>query len=201
MNPSSTAIVMIGYQNDYFGQDGLLHGVIESSSAEILSRTLTLIQRLQSTPVTLIHTPIYFTPDYSELIDPIGILKIIRDVGAFKKGSPGSETIPELKAFGDRIITVDGKRGLNAFHATTLQVELDRRNITDVVLAGVVTPLCIDSTARSAFEKGYRVTVLSDCTAGRTQFEQDFYCTEILPLYTVVMTLNQLYEKLQVAAV
>ncbi len=198
MNPSSTAIVMIGYQNDYFAQDGVLHGVIESSSAELLSRTLTLIQRLQSTPVTLIHTPIYFLPDYSELTDPIGILKIIRDAGAFKKGSPGSETIPELETFSDRIVTVDGKRGLNAFHATDLQGELERRNITDVVLAGVVTPLCIDSTARSAFEKGYRVTVLSDCTAGRTQFEQDFYCNEILPLYTVVMTLNQLYETLAV---
>jgi len=200
MNPSSTAIVMIGYQHDYFGQDGVLHGVIESSSAAILSRTVTLIQRLQSTPVTLIHAPIFFLPDYSELIDPIGILKIIRDVGAFKKGSPGSKTMPELEAFGDRIITVNGKRGLNAFHGTTLQVELDSRNITDVVLVGVVTPLCIDSTARSAFEKGYNVTVLSDCTAGRTQYEQDFYCNEILPLYTVVMTLDQLYEKLQVAA-
>ena len=198
MNPSSTAIVMIGYQNDYFRKDGLLHGVIESSASTILSRTLTLIQCLQLTPVTLIHAPIYFLPDYSELIDTIGILKIIRDVGAFKIGSPGSETILELAAFNDRMVTVNGKRGLNAFHSTTLQDELDRRNITDVVLAGVVTPLCIDSTARSAFEKGYRVTVLSDCTAGRTQYEQDFYCNEILPLYTTVMTFNQLYEKLQV---
>lgn len=91
---------------------------------------------------------------------------------------------------------MEGKRGLNAFHSTALQAELEKRGITQVVLAGVVTSLCIDSTARSAFELGYDVTILSDCTAGRTQYEQDFYCTEILPLYSQVMTTKEFLTSL-----
>lgn len=41
----------------------------------------------------MISTPILFTPDYSELIDPVGILKTIKDVQAFKKGTKGAQPI------------------------------------------------------------------------------------------------------------
>ena len=53
-------------------------------------------------------------------------------------------------------------------------------------LARAITSVCIDSTGRAATERGYRVTVLSDCTVGRTPFEQEFFCREILPLYADV---------------
>jgi hypothetical protein len=40
------------------------------------------------------------------------------------------------------------------------------------------------------------VHVLSDCTAGRTQYEQDFYCSEVFPLYANVITSQALIESL-----
>ncbi len=199
MNIFNTAIVLIGFQNDYFSENGVLHEVIESSAAKILSNTLFLLDRLQTTGITLVSTPIYFTPDYSELVNPVGILKVIQEVGAFRKDTIGSETIPELTRYGERILTVEGKRGLNAFHSTNLEQELLSRGVTDVVLAGVVTSICIDSTARSAFERGFKVHVLSDCTAGRTQYEQDFYCSEVFPLYANVITTQALIESLDLS--
>ncbi|MBU0500524.1 MAG: cysteine hydrolase family protein [Gammaproteobacteria bacterium] len=199
MNPSTTALILIGYQKDYFHENGILHKVIEAAVAHVLSNTLDLLDHLAPSPATIVSTPINFTPDYTELVDPIGILKIIRDVGAFKQGTTGADAIDELARYGDRIIEIPGKRGLNAFHATHLKAELEHRGITDVVLAGVVTSICIDSTARSAFEYGFQVSVLSDCTAGRSGYEQDFYCNEVLPLYAKVMTHTELLEKLQLA--
>jgi nicotinamidase-related amidase len=196
MNISNTAIVLIGFQNDYFSENGVLHEFIESSAAKILSNTVILLNRLQTTGITLVSTPIYFTPDYSELVNPVGILKVIQEVGAFRKDTIGSDTISELTQYGERILTVEGKRGLNAFHSTNLEQELLSRGITDVVLAGVVSSICIDSTARSAFERGFKVHVLSDCTAGRTQYEQDFYCSEVFPLYANVITSQALIESL-----
>ena len=64
------------------------------------------------------------------------------------------------------------------------------------VLAGAVTSICIDSTGRSAHERGYGVTVLSDCTCGRTNFEQDFYIEQILPLYAQISTSEELLAEL-----
>jgi nicotinamidase-related amidase len=52
----------------------------------------------------------------------------------------------------------------------------------------MVTSLCIDSTGRAAYERGYNVTVLSDCTSARTNAEQDFFCTSVFPLYGAART-------------
>ena len=63
-------------------------------------------------------------------------------------------------------------------------------------MLGVVSSVCIDSTARSAFERGYNVTILSDCTAGRTIFEQDYYCENIFPIYANVIDHKTFLEKI-----
>ena len=184
-----TAIILIGYQNDYFSSDGLLQGALEDVEGRIkmLAQTETLLEGLKATPALIISTPIVFTPDYRELLEPTGILEVIKDVGAFREGEKGSETIPELRHYGERILEVPGKRGLNAFSNTELEQKLQERNIVDVVIAGVVTSICIDSTGRAAHERGYRVSILGDCTAGRSAFEQDFYLEKIFPLYAHVV--------------
>jgi len=201
MDPKHTALVLIGYQNDYFAADGILHQVIEESSrvTGTLANTVDLVKRLQSTPLLVVTTPIVFTPDYSELVESVGILKTIKELGAFKAGTKGVETIPELLRFGERIIEVPGKRGLNAFSNTDLDNLFQQRGITNVVLAGVATSICIDSTGRSAYERGYKVSVLSDCTSGRTTFEQDFYCENVFPLYAEVLDHEQLLKRLEIA--
>jgi len=184
-----TAIILIGYQNDYFEADGALVGALEDATwrTEMLDNTVALLNSLSGTDALLISPPIVFTPEYEELVDPTGILKAIVDVGAFKGGETGAETIKELKSFGERIQEIPGKRGLNAFSNTSLDETLKAHGVTDVVIAGVVTSICIDSTGRAAHERGYRVSILKDCTAGRTTFEQDFYCENIFPLYADVI--------------
>ena len=67
------------------------------------------------------------------------------------------------------------------------------------MLAGAVTSICIDSTGRSAFDRNYKVVVLSDCTTGRTVLEQDFYCDKIFPLYAEVIDHQQLLKELGIA--
>ncbi|MBN4076988.1 cysteine hydrolase [Mariprofundus ferrooxydans] len=187
LDPTKTALILIGYQNDYFADDGVLHGVLQSDAKVVLANTLELLQALADSKLTIIATPILFTDDYRELDQPVGILKTIKDVGAFKRSSHGGETIAELKPFANRIIEVPGKRGLNAFAQTDLEDVLKAHDIEHVVLAGVVTSICIDSTGRAAHERGFSVHVLSDVTCGRTDMEQSFYCDNIFPLYAEVL--------------
>jgi len=193
-----TAIILIGYQNDYFSDEGILHDVIEESSrvTGVLSNTVKLIEHLKSTPTLIISTPIIFTSDYSELVDPVGILKVIKDKQVFKADTVGAETIPEIRQFDKRITEISGKRGLNAFSNTILDEYLKKNKITNVIFAGTVVSICIDSTARAAFEKGYKVSILSDCTSGRTVFEQKFYCENIFPIYAKVITHQELINAL-----
>lgn len=199
MKTNQTALILIGFQNDYFASKGILHGVIETDAKSVLTNTVELVEFLCSTDILIISTPIIFTPNYEELINPVGILKTIKEVGAFREGTEGSETIAEIKKFGDRIKEVPGKRGLNAFSNTDLDKILQENRIKNVVIAGVVTSICIDSTGRSAHERGYKVYILSDCTCGRTQVEQDFYVKNVFPLYAEVVNRQTLLKRLKIS--
>ncbi|MBJ02216.1 MAG: isochorismatase [Planctomycetes bacterium] len=203
MQADQTAIILIGYQNDYFAEDGILHEVIEETSRvnNVLANTLDMLEHMAPTEATLISTPIIFTPDYEELVEPIGILATIKEVQAFMLGRRGSETIPEFGPYASRITEVPGKRGLNAFVGTELDALLQERNIKNIVIAGAVTSICVDSTGRSAFERGYRVTILSDCTTGRTPMEQEFYCEKVFPLYAEVLTHHDLLARVEPAGI
>ncbi len=67
-----------------------------------------------------------------------------------------------------------------------------------MVIAGTVTSICIDSGGRAAHERNYRVTILSDCISGRSNFEQDFYCEQIFPLYANVIGYQTLLQDMGV---
>lgn len=189
MKHKRTALLLIGFQNDYFAEDGILHEVVEESSrvTGVLENTLNLLRNTGKEFGLVVNTPILFTEDYSEIKQPVGILKTIMEVGAFQYGKHGAEIIEELEEFDDFVQTIPGKRGLNAFTNTGLESLLKENGITHVVLAGTVTSLCIDSSARSAVDRGFQVTILSDCTSSRTPYEQQFYCEQIFPLYANVV--------------
>ncbi|MBL4630307.1 MAG: cysteine hydrolase [Paraglaciecola sp.] len=199
MNPRTTAIILIGYQNDYFNEGGILHGALEDSKQvnRVLDSTMNLLHKLCKSEVLILDTPIIFAENYPELVDPIGILKIIKDNGAFLAGSQGSQTIDEITAMGDRVITLPGKRGLNCFSNTDVHKVLQEKKIEDVIIAGAVTSLCIDTGGRQAADLGYRVHILKDCTVSRTKFEHDFYAKEIIPMYAKVWNSSDICQQLE----
>jgi len=174
MNPKTTALVLIEYQNEFVSPGGIFHdavkGVMESSS--MLANTLEVANKARQAGITIIHAPISFTDDFHELTPtPYGILKAIVDNKAFRKGSWGAEIVESLKPKSKDIV-IEGKRGLCAFQSTNLDFILRSKGIQTVALAGFLTNCCVESTMRSAYERGFDVITLKDCTAATSQKEQ-----------------------------
>ena len=194
IDPDTSALVLIGYQRDYFSPDGILHGVVEESQrvSGTLANTLAFIEAYKDTSMLMVNTPIVFSELYEELENPIGILKTIRDVQAFKQGASGAEVIEEITSLGDRILTLPGKKSFNAFSNTQLGETLRERGIKTLIFAGCVTSICVHATALHAFDSGYNVILLSDCTSSRTPLEQDFFCENVFPLFSEVKTSREL---------
>lgn len=69
-------------------------------------------------------------------------------------------------------------------------------DIVDVAMAGALACVNVDASARSAYQRGYRVSILSDCTLSRTKSEHDLFCHRSFPLYAEVLTSNQLLDRL-----
>jgi nicotinamidase-related amidase len=83
-----------------------------------------------------------------------------------------------LEKPGDILIT---KRQWGAFHGTELDLQLRRRGITTIVLAGIATNIGVESTARAAWEHGYNLVVVEDACTTFTAAMQDFAMTAIFP--------------------
>ena len=191
---NKTALLLIGMQNDHFSPLSPVRDMIDAPHRidVVKDQILNLISHLAQTSLTMINLPILFHKGHPEICQEIGILAAIKNLGLFVDGSAGGCVIPELAQWRDRIITMHGRTGFNAFVDTCLHTHLAKHHIKRVVFAGSTTAVCIDSTARSAYELGYDVSVLKDCTISRTPDEQDMYCQSIFPLYASVMNAEQL---------
>lgn len=174
MDPKKTAIVMIEFQNDFIKPGGAQHeavrGVMESTG--MLSNSIKMVRESRKLGATIMLTPITFADDYPEISqEPYGILKGIVDTNAFRKGTWGAEIIEELNPVPEDII-IEGKRGLDCFASTNLDFILRARGVRNVAIAGLLTNVCVESTMRSAYERGFNVITLTDCTATTSEEEQ-----------------------------
>lgn len=173
IDPSTTALVLIEFQNDFTSEGGTLHGAV----SEVINATDTLgngrkaLEASRAAGVTIVHSPISFQPGYFEIsAHPYGILKGVVDSSSFVKGTWGCEIVDSMAPVAGDIV-LEGKRGLDAFGSTNLDFILRSKGITTIVLAGFLTNCCVESTMRSAYEKGFEVYTLTDAV-GATSLEE-----------------------------
>lgn len=198
IDPSTTALVLIEYQNEFTSPGGVLHdavaGVMDSTG--MLDKTKDVVEAARAKGVAIMHAPITFAEGYNEITKhPYGILKGVVDGNAFVKGSWGAAIVDDLTpAAGD--ILIEGKRGLDTFASTNLDFILRSKGITTLVLGGFLTNCCVESTMRSGYENGYQVITLSDCVAGTSQEEHDNAITYDYPMFSRPVTAKEFLDEL-----
>jgi ureidoacrylate peracid hydrolase len=199
MDPRTTAVVLIEYQNDFASEGGTLHGAVKPvmDSTNMLANTVETVKQARALGVTIIHAPISFAEDYRELSPaPYGILKGVVDSKSFRKGTWGAEIVDVLEpAPGD--IVVEGKRGLCGFATTNLDFILRSRGISTIALGGFLTHCCVESTMRSGYERGYEVVTLKDCTATLSEEEQRMAVEKDYPMFSKPMNHDEFLSTLK----
>jgi nicotinamidase-related amidase len=197
-DPSTTAVVLIEYQNDFTSDGGVLHGAVEDVMAktDMLANTKRVVDAARKAGVTVMHAPITFAEGYNELSShPYGILKGVVDGNAFVKGSWGAAIVDELAPQqGD--IVVEGKRGLDTFASTNLDFILRSKGITTIALGGFLTNCCVESTMRTGYENGYKVVTLNDCVAATSIEEHDNALSYDFPMFSEPMSSSAFIDQL-----
>jgi len=166
-----TALVLIDFQNDFILPGGF--GESLGNKPELLQKaikpTKNILQHFRNKGLHIFHTREGHKPDLSDCPDiklKIGKKKI-GDKGPMGKilirGEKGQEIIEELAPIkGEQIIDKPGK---GAFYNTNFDKKLKSKDIKYLIIAGVTTEVCVDSTIREANDRGYSVLVLKDCVA------------------------------------
>jgi ureidoacrylate peracid hydrolase len=190
MDPKSTALVLIEYQNDFTSDGGTLHEAVKPvmEQTNMLANTVETVRQARELGATIVYAPITFTGDYHELSpNPYGILKGVVDSKSFRQGTWGAAIVDALTPEpGD--IVVEGKRGLCGFASTNLDFILRSRGISTIALGGFLTNCCVESTMRTGYEKGYEVVTLKDCTATLSEEEQRLAVEKNYPMFSKPMT-------------
>ncbi|MGV9800525.1 cysteine hydrolase family protein [Mycobacterium sp. NPDC003449] len=141
---AESALVLIDCQNTY------TQGVMELEGVRAaLDETAGLLDRARSAGIPIIHIQHSGGPGSPYDID--GESGAIVDAVAPRAGEP-----------------VVVKSYPNSFVQTDLQQRLQEKNASNLVLAGFMTHMCVNSTARGAFNLGYAPTVVAAATATRT---------------------------------
>lgn len=200
-----TAIVLIEPQNDFLTPGGTMYQYIAEQLAkrDVVNNLKNLLDGARG-KVKIIYVPFQaFKPGFPELKrggpGTEGLRGIEMDMkadwgtGAWLDGTPGPEIIsPLTPKTGDIILR--GKLTLDAFHSTAINYILRANEIEYVAFTGFHTNWCVESSARSAYDHGFRVIVIKDCTATDTEREQSYAEEVIFPRIGRVMTSKEFLE-------
>jgi len=167
------ALVMIDMQRDFLepGGFGAALGNDVSQLAPCIAPARRLIEGFRRAGLPVIHTRECHRPDLSDCPPAKrarggGPLRI-GDPGPMGRiliaGEPGAEIIAELRPLPGEFV-VD-KPGKGAFCATELESLLRRRGVTHLVVGGVTTEVCVQTTLREANDRGFECLLAEDATA------------------------------------
>jgi biuret amidohydrolase len=169
--PAKCALLIIDMQRDFLEPGGF--GEMLGNDVSQLRRTIEPNRRLlaawRKAGLTVIHTREGHRPDLTDLPPAKKIrgrgTTCIGDVGPMGRilvrGEVGHDIIPELYPLPSEPI-ID-KPGKGAFYATDLQSILQHQGLTQLVVTGVTTEVCVNTTVREANDRGYDCLVPEDC--------------------------------------
>ena len=198
MNPATTALVLIEFQNDFTTPGGTLHDAVKTvmESTDTVNNAVEAAAAIRKAGGVVLHVPITFAPGYDEITrHPYGILKGVVDSTSFVRGCWGAEICEQLTPVEDDII-IEGKRGLDAFGSTNLDFVLRSKGIETVALAGFLTNCCVESTMRSAYEKGFEVLTITDAVGATSPEEHANAIQYDYPMFSKPMSTDEFVASL-----
>ena len=170
--PATTALVVIDMQRDFIERGGFGEALGNDVSrlAAIVPTVRDLLAWARGHGIRVVHTREGHRPDLADC-PPAKRLRgrpslRIGDAGPMGRvlidGQPGNDIVPVLAPRAGETVIV--KPGKGAFYATKLDALLRAQSITHLILAGVTTEVCVQTTMREANDRGYDCLLVEDAT-------------------------------------
>ena len=197
--PSRTALINVDMQNCF------VHGspISAPEGLEVQDRINRLAAACRKAGIVVVHTSHVLRPDGSN-IGVLGELAPIVKEGIVTKGSDSAALHKELHV-DPRDILLDKPR-FGAFHGTDLELILRSHGIDTVIISGIATNVCCETTAREATVRDFHVFFLSDGTAtfgiGNISAAemQKATCAILGFVFAQVLTVDEMIQKIEGAA-
>jgi ureidoacrylate peracid hydrolase len=167
----TTAVLLIDMQNGFLEAQGSLpsQGAVLPNVAGVIAENAALLETARELTLPIIYTRHVFRSNFVDI--PATTLKKWRmDPPPLIRGSWDAEIHEKLRPTADDVV-IDKSR-FDAFLYTDLETVLRAMRVDRLLVTGVVTSICVESTVRSGQQRDFDMLVASDCTSAPDQFQQ-----------------------------
>jgi nicotinamidase-related amidase len=171
-DPKRTALVVIDLQSRIMGMS-----LGPYSAADVVDRTAAMARQLRSQGGTLVYVKVGFSEGFADALQQPVDAVMPRPPGA--RGTDGMDYAPAFDALPPEVWIT--KRQWSAFFGTELDLQLRRRGIETVIIAGIATNFGVEQTAREAWQHGYAVLIPADATTAVSEDMHRFAVEKIFP--------------------
>lgn len=199
VRPAHTALLVIDMQNDFCASGGLISkdGRDISAAQALGERLPAFITSARAAGVMIVFIRCVYTTERNFYLSDVWLEQAARKrkggytrIPVCRDGSWDGDYYGEVRPqAGDVIVT---KHRYNAFHNTDLDLILRSNGIRTVVLTGVVTNVCVETTARDAFVRDYYVVAVDDGCAAYVEQDHIASLSNIDRFFGEVSTIKQI---------
>jgi ureidoacrylate peracid hydrolase len=201
VHPSHAALIVVDMQNDFCASDGFVAkgGRDVSQVQEMAKRLPDLIESARRAGVLVVFVRCAYSTDDNRYLSDVWLEQAARRQGGgytlapvCREGSPGCDYYGGVRPAADDIVVI--KHRYSAFHGTDLEMILRSHGVRTVVLTGVSTHVCVETTAREAFVRDYYTVVVADGSAAYSQQEHETALNLIDRFFGEITTIDRLRE-------
>lgn len=179
VQPEHSAVLIVDVQNDFCAEGGALHreGRDVSPVQAMVARLARFLEAARAAHVPLVWIRNVYNTDANWYLSEVWLEQATRR----RKGNYVEHPVCQPGAWNgdfygvrprpDEVIVTKHRYG--AFESSDLDLTLRSRGIRTVIMTGVATNVCVETTARQAFLRDYYVVFTSDCTATYTRAEHE----------------------------
>ncbi len=188
----NTALVITDPQNDFLSPKGVTWGVVGKSVTDnnTVKNIEALLKAAKANGIPVFISPHYYFPTDKGWKFEGSLEKLMHSLGMFDRAGPldltgfensGADFLPVYKPYIN-----DGKTVIASPHKVygpennDLMLQLRKRGIDKVILAGMSANLCVESHMREMLERGFEVAVVKDATAAAIVPEGDGYAAALV---------------------
>ena len=200
LNPGHTALIVVDVQNDFCASGGMMdrEGLDLGAVQDMAARLPALLDAARAAHVFVVFVRNEYSTEHNLYLSDAWLEQASRRRGDSYTKRPVCAAGSWEAAFyaglgpapGDALVT---KHRFSAFHNTDLETILRSRGIRTLVMAGVASNVCVETTAREGFLRDYYIVFLEDGTASYSEAEHsaalqviDRYFGEVSDVGTVM---------------
>ncbi|HEX3565480.1 MAG TPA: cysteine hydrolase [Acidimicrobiales bacterium] len=168
---TGAALLVIDMQNGFLHPEGSVTRNDQPmfEVERVVAETVDLVAETRTAGLPVVYTQHVFRPDYFDVPPRLRSRDLFSEGDeALVKGSWDAAVADELKPLETEVVVE--KNRYDAFLYTDLELVLRTLGIGRLLVCGVATNVCVESTVRSAEQRDFEVTVASDCTSGPADY-------------------------------